>query len=172
MLLELKKLINKSNEELKMENYTTNVEGFYDYENSCYEEKCVIEKYKKSIDTAIQDIIESGKRLVFASVVKKANVTNIMIYKYPELRTYILKEIESQKQLHVINEKIEKAVSRLKKFKRNVTFVALMNSCSFDYDDMARNAYIKERIREVVIENVKCKRTPKIRTKAKSKKVK
>lgn len=152
-----------------MENYITKAEGFYYDENGCYEEESVVEQYKKSIDSAIQDIINNGKRLVFANVAKEADVTNIAVYKYPELRTYILKEIEFQKQLQVINGKIEKAVNRLKKSKKKVTFIALMNSCNFDYEDMARNAYIKERVREVVIQNVKCRKKPKASTKSKEK---
>lgn len=152
-----------------MENYITKAEGFYYDGNSCYEENSVVEQYKKSIDNAIQDIIINGKRLVFANVAKAADVTNITVYKYPELRTYILKEIEFQKQLQVINDKIEKAVTRLKKSRRKITFVALMNSCNFDYDDMARNSYIKDRVRAVVIENVKCKRKPKSTAKTKVK---
>lgn len=152
-----------------MENYITKAEGFYYDGNGCYEEDSVVEQYKKSIDSAIQDIINNGKRLVFANVAKEADVTNIAVYKYPELRTYILKEIEFQKQLQVINEKIEKAVNRLKKSKKKVTFIALMNSCNFDYEDMARNAYIKERVREVVIQNVKCRKKPKVSTKSKEK---
>lgn len=149
-----------------MENYLTKSEGFYYDRESCKEEESVVQGYKRAIDTAIKDIISSEKRLVFANVVKEADITNITVYKYPELRTYILKAIELQKQLQVINERIGKAVSRLKKSKRRITFVALMNSCNFDYDDLARNSYIKERVREVVIENVKCK----TRAKAKGKK--
>lgn len=152
-----------------MENYITKVEGFYYDGNGCYEEDSVVDKYKKSIDSAIQEIINSDKRLVFANVAKEAEVTNITVYKYPELRTYILKEIEFQKQLQVINEKIEKAVNRLKKSKKKVTFVALMNSCNFDFDDMARNVYIKARVREAVIQNVKCRKKPRISSKAKEK---
>lgn len=152
-----------------MENYITKAEGFCYDGNGCYEEDSVVEQYKKSIDSAIQDIINNGKRLVFANVAKEADVTNIAVYKYPELRTYILKEIEFQKQLQVINGKIEKAVNRLKKSKKKVTFIALMNSCNFDYEDMARNAYIKERVREVVIQNVKCRKKPKASTKSKEK---
>lgn len=150
-----------------MENYITKVEGFYYDGNDCYEEESVVDKYKKSIDSAIQDIINDGKRLVFANVAEEAEVTNITVYKYPELRTYILKEMEFQKQLQVINEKIEKAVSRLKRSKKKVTFVALMNSCNFDFDDMARNVYIKARVREVVIQNVKCRKKPRVSSKTK-----
>lgn len=155
-----------------MEDYITKAEGFYYDENNCKEEYSVVEEYKKAIDTAIRDIMNSEKRLVFANVAKEADITNIVVYKYPELRTYILKEIEFQKQLQVINEKIKKAVNRLKRSERKITFVSLMNSCNFDYDDMARNAYIKERIRAVVIENVKCRKKTKDSIKTKSKKEK
>lgn len=148
-----------------MENHITKAEGFYYDGSSEGEGYSEVDKYKKAIDSAIEEIINKDKRLVFANVVKEAQVTNITVYKYPELRTYILKEIELHKQLQVINEKIEKAVSRLKKSKRKITFVALMNSCNFDYDDIGRNAYIKERVRAVVIENVKCRRKPKARVK-------
>ncbi len=150
-----------------MENYLTKAEGFYYDGKICDEEENVVEGYKREIDTAIQDIINSEKRLVFANVAKEADVTQITVYKYPELRSYILKAIEFQKQLQVINERIEKAVIRLKKSKRKITFVALMNSCNFDYDDMARNSFIKDRVRAVVIENVKCKAKSKVRSKTK-----
>lgn len=155
-----------------MEDYITRDEGFYYDENNCNEDYSVVEEYKRAIDTAIRDIMNSEKRLVFANVAKEADVTNIVVYKYPELRTYILKEIEFQKQIQVINMKIDKAVNRLKRSKRKITFVALMNSCNFDYDNMARNAYIKERIRAVVIENVKCRKKPKDTAKVKNKKEK
>lgn len=140
-----------------MKNYLTKADEIYYDEKNFKEEENKANGYKVKIDNAIKDIIDSGKRLVFASVAKKAEVTQITVYKYPELRTYILKEIEIQKQLQVINERIEKAVIRLKKSKKKITFVALMNSCNFDYDDLTRNSYIRDRVRVVVIENVKCK---------------
>lgn len=148
-----------------MEDYVTKVEGFYYHGNNYKEESNILEEYKRNIQAAISNIINSDKRLVFANVAKEADITNIIVYKYPELRTYILKEIEFQKQLQVINKKIERAVNRLKKTKRKITFVALMNSCNFDYDDMARNSYIKERVRAVVIDNAKCRKKPKIKLK-------
>ena len=114
----------------------------------------IINEYKKNIDCVVEEIISTNGRLVFANVVKKANITNIDVYKYPEIRTYILNIIEFKKQISLIDKKIEDAVKRLKKVKRRITFVALINSCKFNYMDIDINSYIKKRIREVVIENV------------------
>ncbi len=62
-----------------MENYITKDTEFYnDMEN-----KDKLNKYKANIDEAIKTIISKESRLVFASVVKVADITNITVFKYP-----------------------------------------------------------------------------------------
>jgi hypothetical protein len=134
-----------------MENYITKDTKFYnDTEN---EDK--LNKYKANIDEAIKTIISKESRLVFASVVKVADITNITVFKYPELRGYILEKIKFEKEIQSINKKIDRAVARLNKGNKNITFIALMNSCRFNADHIHSNPYIKGRIREAVLNNAK-----------------
>jgi len=134
-----------------MENYITKENGFYnDMEN-----QDELNKYKADVDEAIRTIINKGDRLFFANVVKVANITNITVFKHPELRGYILDKIKISKEIQDINKKIDRAVARLTKGNKKITFVALMNSCRFNADHISSNPYIKERIRAAVLENIK-----------------
>ena len=134
-----------------MENYITNDNEFY---NDVGNQK-KLSKYKSDIDEAIKTIISKEDRLVFASVVKAADITNITVFKYPELRGYILEKIKVEKEIQAINKKVDRAIARLTKVNRRITFISLMNSCKFNLDHVYKNPYIKERIRVAVIENTR-----------------
>lgn len=139
-----------------MENYITKDNEFYnDVENVDN-----LSKYKLDIDEAIKTIISKEDRLVFASVVKVADITNITVFKYPELRGYILEKIKFEKEIQAIDKKIDRAIARLNKGNRRITFISLMNSCKFNSDHIYNNPYIKEKIRAAVIENTRglCKK--------------
>lgn len=134
-----------------MENYITKENSFYnDMEN-----QAELNKYKTDVDEAIRTIINKGDRLFFANVVNVANITNIIVFKHPELRGYILEKIKISKEIQDINKKIDRAVARLTKGNKKITFIALMNSCRFNADHIYSNPYIKERIRAAVLENIK-----------------
>lgn len=134
-----------------MENYITKDNEFYnDVENADN-----LSKYKLDIDEAIKAIISKEDRLVFASVVKVADITNITVFKYPELRGYILEKIKFEKEIQAIDKKIYRAIARLNKGNRRITFISLMNSCKFNSDHIYNNPYIKEKIRAAVIENTR-----------------
>ncbi|MEG2290605.1 MAG: hypothetical protein RSA29_08500 [Clostridium sp.] len=132
-----------------MENYITKDYDFY----SDIDREGKIKEYKFQIDNAIKKIMAKGARLVFANVVKVGDISNITVLKYPELRGYILDNIKFEKEMYVINQKINRALARMIKVNKKVTFIGLMNSCRFNSDDIYNNTYIKERIREVVIEH-------------------
>ncbi|MEG1255415.1 hypothetical protein [Clostridium sp.] len=134
-----------------MENYITKEYDFY----SDIDREKKLKEYKIQIDNAIKDIISKGSRLVFASVVKVGDVSNITVFKYPELREYILISIKYTKEIQVINQRIDRAIARMIKGNKRITFISLMNSCRFNSDDVYKNTYIKERIRMIVIENSK-----------------
>lgn len=134
-----------------MENYITKDNEFYnDVKNADN-----LSKYKLDIDEAIKAIISKEDRLVFASVVKVADITNITVFKYPELRGYILEKIKFEKEIQAIDKKIYRAIARLNKGNRRITFISLMNSCKFNSDHIYNNPYIKEKIRAAVIENTR-----------------
>lgn len=134
-----------------MENYITKDNEFYnDVKNADN-----LSKYKLDIDEAIKAIISKEDRLVFASVVKVADITNITVFKYPELRGYILEKIKFAKEIQAIDKKIYRAIARLNKGNRRITFISLMNSCKFNSDHIYNNPYIKEKIRAAVIENTR-----------------
>lgn len=132
-----------------MENYITKDNDLYNK----VEDQDELNKYKADIDEAIENIIDKEERLVFANVAKAADITNITVFKYPELRGYILEKIKISKEIQVINKKIDRAIARLIKGNKKVTFVSLMNSCRFNANHMYSNPYIKERVRLAVIEN-------------------
>ncbi|MFR1707741.1 MAG: hypothetical protein ACLSV2_02475 [Clostridium sp.] len=132
-----------------MENYITKDNELYNQ----VEKQDELNKYKADVDEAINNIIDKEDRLVFANVVKAADITNITVFKHPELRGYILEKIKISKEIQVINKKIDRAVARLIKRNKKITFISLMNSCRFNADHMYSNPYIKERIRLAVIEN-------------------
>jgi len=134
-----------------MENY---IMKDYDFYNDIDKEK-KLKEYKIQIDNAIKEIISKGGRLVFASVVKVGDISNITVFKYPELREYILISIKYAKEIQVINQRIDRAIARMIKGNKRITFISLMNSCRFNSDDVYKNTYIKERIRMIVIENSK-----------------
>ncbi len=134
-----------------MENYITKDNEFYNY----VENADNLSKYKLDIDEAIKAIISKEDRLVFASVVKVADITNITVFKYPELRGYILEKIKFEKEIQAIDKKIDRAIVRLNKGNRRITFISLMNSCKFNSDHIYNNPCIKEKIRAAVIENTR-----------------
>lgn len=134
-----------------MENYITKDNEFYNN----VENADNLSKYKLDIDEAIKAIISKEDRLVFASVVKVADITNITVFKYPELRGYILEKIKFEKEIQAIDKKIDRAIARLNKGNRRITFISLMNSCKFNADHIYNNPCIKEKIRAAVIENTR-----------------
>ncbi len=105
------------------------------------------EEYKAHIDSIILDILEKAETLVFANVVKKAGITPFIINQYPELRSYILEKMKTLKEIYSINKKIDKAVASLLKSNKAVTFLAIINRCKIDLDNVYHNEYIKDKIR-------------------------
>lgn len=113
-----------------------------------------IEEYKNDIDNVIQNMIYNKERLVFAIVAEKSGVTRFVIRQYPELRNYILHKMVYYKEIHVINQKIDRAVASLLRSNKSITFMAIVNKCKFDSDIIYRNQYIKNKIRNVIANNI------------------
>jgi hypothetical protein len=109
-----------------------------------------LEEYKVDINNTIEHMISTNERLVFALVAEKAGVTNFVVRKHPELRNYILQQLVYYRDIKVINQKIDKAVSSLVKANKTITFLAIVNKCKFSSDMIYQNQYIKERIRKVI----------------------
>ncbi len=132
-----------------MENYITKDNEIYKNSN----EYNKLEIYKLRIDEAIKNIIAKGGRLVFASVVKEGEITNIIVMKHPELRSYILSKIKFEKEKQVINEIIDKAVTGLFKRNKRITYISVLSKCKFPSGHVYKSDYIKQQIRDVVIKN-------------------
>lgn len=113
-----------------------------------------IEEYKTDINNVIEDIISQNKRLAFAIVAEKCDVNPFVINKYPELRTYILNQMAYFKEIQVINQKIDRAVINLKKANKTLTFISIINKCKFNSDLVYRNQYLKDKIRNILAENL------------------
>lgn len=109
-----------------------------------------LDEYKVDINTAIEHMIKTNERLVFALVAEKAGVSNFVVRKYPELRNYILQQLVHYKDIQVINQKIERAVNSLIKTNKTITFLAIVNKCKFNSDMIYQNQYIKDKIRLVL----------------------
>lgn len=112
-----------------------------------------VEDYKNDIDNAIQDILNRNERLTFASVVKNVDITPITISKYPELRMYILENIKLKKEMKVIDDKINRAASKILNSKENLTFMGLVKRCRFSLELVYKNPYIKESLLKALKEN-------------------
>ncbi|MGG7163204.1 hypothetical protein [Clostridium ihumii] len=112
-----------------------------------------VEDYKNDIDNAIQDILNRNERLTFASVVKNVDITPITISKYPELRMYILENIKLKKEMKVIDDKINRATSKILNSKENLTFMGLVKRCRFSLELVYKNPYIKESLLKALKEN-------------------
>ncbi|WP_291576145.1 hypothetical protein [Clostridium sp. UBA4548] len=112
-----------------------------------------VEEYKAHIDSIILDILEKAETLVFANVVKKAGITPFIINQYPELRNYILEKMKTHKEIYSINKKIDKAVISLLKSNKAVTFLAIVNRCKIDLDNVYHNEFIKDKIRMEIAKN-------------------
>ncbi len=111
-----------------------------------------IEEYKNNVDTIIKHMIAERERLVFAVVAEKAGVTRFVVRQYPELRNYILTKMVYYKELHVINSKINRAVDSLIKANKSITFMSIVKKCRYNLDVIYENEYIKNRIKEVLIQ--------------------
>ena len=112
-----------------------------------------VEDYKNDIDNAIQDILNRNERLIFASVVKNVDISPITISKYPELRMYILENIKLKKEMKVIDDKINRAASKILNSKENLTFMGLVKRCRFSLELVYKNPYIKESLLKALKEN-------------------
>lgn len=113
-----------------------------------------IEEYKNDIDNVIQNMIYNKERLVFAIVAEKSGVTRFVIRQYPELRNYILNKMVHYKEIHVINQKIDRAVASLLRSNKSITFMAIVNKCKFNSDIIYRNQYIRNKIKSVIASNI------------------
>ena len=109
-----------------------------------------IEEYKLDVDKVIRVMIDKSERIVFAEVAEKAGVTRFVVRKYPELRNYILSRMAYYKEIQVINNKIERAVSNLKKANKTVTFMSIVDRCKFTLEAVYKNEYIKSKIVDVL----------------------
>lgn len=112
-----------------------------------------IEEYENDINNVIKNMIYNKERLVFAIVAEKSGITRFVIRQYPELRNYILDKMVHYKEIHVINQKIDRAVASLLRSNKSITFIAIVNKCKFDSDIIYRNQYIKNKIRSVIANN-------------------
>lgn len=108
---------------------------------------------KEKVQRAIKELIKDKERVVFANVVKAAGISPIIISKYPELRTHILKEIKKQKELQYINNKIEKIVERMIKRNIRLSYMGIINRCKFTANEDKVYPEIREIIRNIVINN-------------------
>ena len=106
------------------------MEELFDKEDKLEE----VEILKNKVDESIIRIIEKKERLVFANVVKDADISNITVFRYPEIRGYVLNQIKTQKEIQCINAKIERVINNLKKRGKRITFVAVMNKCKFSVE--------------------------------------
>ena len=109
-----------------------------------------LEEYKVDINNTIKHMISTNERLVFALVAEKAGVTNFVVRKHPELRNFILQQLVYYREIKVINQKIDKAVTSLIKANKTITFLAIVNKCKFSSLVIYQNQYVKERIRRVL----------------------
>ncbi len=124
----------------------------------CYTEESYfknIEEYKIDIVNVIKYLVSKDERLVFAIIAEKSGITRFVIRQYPALRNYMLEKISYYKEIQFINRKIDKAVKSLLKSNKNITFIALINKCKFSTDVVYHNSYIKNKIRNAIIENTK-----------------
>ncbi|MBV7274399.1 hypothetical protein I6U48_15995 [Clostridium sp. PL3] len=128
-----------------MESCLNNTESFYRD----------IEEYKTDINEIIKDMIYKKERLVFAIVAEKSGVTRFVIRRHPELRNYILQKMVYYKELHVIDQKIDRAVNSLIKSNISLTFMSIASKCKFSSDDIYRNRYIKNKIINIIANNLK-----------------
>lgn len=112
-----------------------------------------VDEYKNDITYTIKTLLNNNERLSFASVVKKARITPLVINKYPELRMYILENIKKHKEMKVIEDKITRATTKILNSKENLTFMAIVKRCRFSLDMVYKNEYIKEKIIEIIKEN-------------------
>lgn len=109
------------------------------------------EDLQEKVDRAIEVLQNEEKRLVFASVVKEADITNIMVYKNPEIRAYILESIKTAKEVEKINKRINRVREKLKNRNGKVSYVAMLRGCGFSSADMQKYPFIKSKIRDAVI---------------------
>jgi hypothetical protein len=118
-------------------------------------EKCYkdIKEYEVDIVNVIKNMILKNERLVFAIIAERAGITRFVIREYPELRNYILNEMAFRKELKEIDKKIERAVAGLQKSKKSITFMSIASKCKFDGETIYQNQYIKDKIREILIDN-------------------
>lgn len=112
-----------------------------------------IDGYKIDVDTVIISMISKNERLVFAVIAERSGVTRFVVRQYPQLRNYILEKMIYYKEIHVINQKIDRAVKSLIKSGRTITFMAIINKCRITTDMAYQNVYIKNRIRNVLSQN-------------------
>lgn len=126
-----------------MENCLNNIDTYYKG----------VEEYKIDIDNTIEHIISKNERLVFAIVAEKAGVTRFVVRQYPELRDYILNRMVYYKEIQVIDKKINRAFNNLLKSNKSITFISIINKCRFSADIVYQNQYIKNKIRNILIEN-------------------
>ncbi|MBC8059700.1 MAG: hypothetical protein H7Y18_03450 [Clostridiaceae bacterium] len=112
-----------------------------------------VEEYEIDILLIIEAIILKNQRLVFATVAEKAGVTNLVIKRNPQLRTYILQKIKYYKETQLIDHKIDRAVASLLKKNKALTFISLIDSCNFDTKTVYQSQFLKDKIRKVLSEN-------------------
>lgn len=126
-----------------MENCLNNADIYYK----------TIEEYKIDILHIIEHMISKNERMAFAVVAEKAGITPFVIRQYPELKKYILQKMIYLKEIQSIHQKIDRAVISLLKANKNITFLSIINKCSFDSEIIYQNHHIKDKIRRVLTEN-------------------
>lgn len=126
------------------------MENCLNYTETYYKD---IKEYEADVDKVIIHMISANERLVFAIIAEKSGVTRFVVRQYPELRNYILQRMVYFKEIQVINEKIEKAVDKLLKSGKKITFMSIINKCKLSSDIIYKNQYIKDKIRSVLAEN-------------------
>lgn len=136
------------------------MENYFNDSNICIKEEIEFknaEEYKINIDNTLKNMISKNERIYFAIIAERSGVTRFVIRQYPELRNCILEKMAYYKEIQIIDKKISRSLRNLLKNNKTVTFMSLINKCKFTAETVYHNEYIKQKIRSVIIDNVKKK---------------
>lgn len=136
------------------------MENYFNDSNICIKEEIEFknaEEYKINIDNTLKNMISKNERICFAIIAERSGITRFVIRQYPELRNCILEKMTYYKEIQIIDKKINKSLRNLLKNNKTVTFMSLINKCKFTTETVYHNEYIKQKIRSVIIDNVKKK---------------
>jgi len=112
-----------------------------------------LDEYKVNVNNVLEAMICNNECLIFAVIAERSGITRFVIRRYPQLRNYILERMVYYKEIKLIDEKINRAVSNLLKSNKKITFMSIINKCKFNSDYVYQNPLIKEKIRKALAEN-------------------